>query len=363
MEIIKHFKYHYLIYFVFLFSCNDNEILSNHESSNYLIKKIKDQDFKKNKNLIGKKLEIPQLLYPELILSLKDYLVVSETQSDTLFHIIDKNNFNYIRKTGKAGIAPNELNNASILFNSEKRNQFWGYSLSTKTLAKYNAIDSISTSIEEIKPKNDEMYLASTIVPSSTHSFLSKRTSGDEKFVEFDFNGKILNTYDNWQNMLNKEDIPSNVISSLFQGKLITNDSKSHFALACLDVDVLEILDKETGKIISVRGPVHHIPEFTVDYSAGYPMCALELQDVIYKYTDAFMLEDKIYVAFSGHSFQTIDIDKEDKMSEQIFVFDLDGNPLIRYNLDHSIKHFTVDKDRIYGITYDENPGLVVFNL
>lgn len=360
---LKKFKYHYLLFFVLLFSCKDTGILSNSESSLYSIKKIEYNDFEKEKNLVGKKLKIPQLLYPELVLALNDYLVVSETQSDTLFHIIDKSNYNYIRKTGKAGIAPNELNNASILFKGDKENQFWGYSLSTKTLAKYNAIDSIVTSIEEIKPKNDEMYLASTIVPSSNQSFLSKRTSGDEKFVEFDFDGQILNTYDNWQNMLNIEEIPSNVISSLFQGKLITNESKSHFVLACLDADILEILNKETGKITSVRGPIHHVPEFTVDYSAGYAMCALDLQDVIYKYVDAFMLKDKIYVAFSGHSFQTIDIDQEDKMSEQIFVFDLQGNPLTKYNLDQSIHHFTVDEDRIYAITYDENPGLVVFEL
>jgi len=363
LVISKSLKYHYIIYFILLFSCRDNETLSYSESSSYTIKEIEYNDFENEKNLIGKKLDISQLLYPELIIALKDYLVVSETEDDTLFHIIDKSNYNYIRKTGKAGIAPMELNNASMLFKGDKENQFWGYSLSTKTLAKYNALDSTATSIEEIKPKNDEMYLASTIVPSSNQSFLSKRTSGDEKFVEFGFNGQILNTYDNWQNMLNMEEIPSNVISSLFQGKLITNASKSHFALACLDVDILEILNKETGEITSVRGPIHHVPRFTVDYSAGYPMCALDLQDVIYKYVDAFLLKDKIYVAFSGHSFQTIDIDKEDKMSEQIFVFDLDGNPLIRYNLDHSIKHFTVDEDRIYGITYDENPGLVVFDL
>lgn len=352
------------VLFLFLFAtCQDKTILSEKESELYAIKKFEFDDFQKEKTLSGNKLIIPQLQYPDLVLVLEDYLVISETKSDTFFHILNKQNFDYIRKTGKAGIAPNELKTSSTLFKTDKKNQFWGYSLSGKTLAKYNAIDTFATSIEEVKPKNNEMYLASKIVPSSTHSFLSTRNNGDEKFVEFSFDGQILNTFGSWQDMLNMNDIPSNVISSLLQGKLVANEAKTHFALVCLEADIIEILDIKTGKTISVRGPLHHVPKFTVDYGAGYAMCALDFDDVIYKYIDATIFNNKIYAGFSGHSFETIDINKEDKFVEQIFVFDLDGNPLIRYNLDHSIKHFTVDEDRIYAITYDENPGLVVFDL
>ncbi|MGJ3233720.1 BF3164 family lipoprotein [Marivirga sp.] len=352
------------VLFLFLFAtCQDKTILSEKESELYTIKKFGIDDFQNEKTLSGKKLNIPQLLYPDLVLALEDYLVISETEDDTLFHIINKSNYKHIRKTGKSGIAPNELKSASSLFKTVRKNQFWGYSLSGKTLAKYNAIDTFANSIEVIKPKNDEMYLASTLVPSAKNSFLSTRNNGDEKFVEFRFDGQILNIFGNWQDMLNMKDVPSNVISSLLQGKLVVNDAKTHFAFACLDADIIEILDKTTGKTISVRGPVHHVPKFTVDYGAGYAMCALDFDDVIYKYIDATIFNNKIYAGFSGHSFETIDINKEDKFVEQIFIFDLDGNPLIRYNLNYSIKHFTVDEDRIYAITYDENPGLVVFDL
>jgi hypothetical protein len=348
---------------IFLCSCQDSGTLSEKESEFYSIKKFEFDNFQKEESLNGKKLNIPQLLYPELVLVLEDYLVISETKSDTFFHILDKQNFDYIRKTGKTGIAPNELKSSSTLFKTDKKNQFWGYSLSGKTLAKYNAIDTIATSIEEVKPKNDEMYLASKIVPSSTNSFLSTRNNGDEKFVEFSFDGQILNTFGNWQDMLNMNDIPSNVISSLLQGKLIANEAKTHFALACLESDIIEILDTKTGKTISVRGPIHHVPKFTVDYGAGYAMCALDFDDVIYKYIDATIFDNKIYAAFSGQTFETIDINKEDKLVEQIFVFDLEGNPLTRYKLDRSIEHFSVDKNYIYAISRDENPGLVVFKL
>jgi len=344
-------------------SCKDSGTLSEKESELYSIKKFEIDDFQFEKSLKGKKLDISQILYPELVLALEDYLVISETQSDTLFHILDKENFSHVRKTGRAGIAPNELNSASFLFRTDCKNQFWGYSLSSKTLAKYNAIDTLNTSIEEVKPKNDEMYLASTIVPSSGNSFLSTRNNGDEKFVEFDFDGQILNTFGNWQDMLNLNDVPSNVISSLLQGKLVVNQAKTHFALACLDADILEILDKTTGKTISVRGPMHHVPKFTVDYSPGYPMCALDFNDVYYKYIDATVYKNKIYAAFSGHSHETVDVNKEEKMVEQIFVFDLEGNPLTRYKLDRSVKHFSVDENNIYAISRDENPGLVVFQL
>jgi hypothetical protein len=348
-----------------VFGCSEKNVMRADESELYTIKSFDMESFDSQIDLKGQKLELQELYYPDLIHVQGDYIVVSETQSDTLFHILDRNDFSYLKNIGKVGVAPGEIESCSRFFKSSKNDEFWSYSITSKVISKFNISDSSILSKTQVKPKNQEMYLASSLSLSSEASFISTRNSGDEKFVEFSFDGEILETYHSWQDMLTLKDIPSNVISALFQGNFATNSGYDHYAFACLDADIIEVLHKPTGKITSIRGPIDHLPEFDVDYGAGYAMCALRLNTVKYCYLDVAMTKDKIYGLFSGHSFEEIDINNELKMCEQVFVFDLEGNPLAHYTLDQPIFHFTVDEknQRILGITYDEDPNVVVFNL
>jgi hypothetical protein len=193
-------------------------------------------------NLKGQKLELQELYYPDLIHVQGDYIVVSETQSDTLFHILDRNDFSYLKNIGKVGVAPGEIESCSRFFKSVNADEFWSYSITSKTLSKFKVQDSSIVAQAQVKPKNQEMYFASSLALSSEASFISTRASGDEKFVEFSFDGEILSTYHSWQDMLTLKDIPSNVISSLFQGEFANNSGYDHYAFACLDADIIEVM-------------------------------------------------------------------------------------------------------------------------
>ncbi|RZS98694.1 hypothetical protein BC751_4360 [Cecembia calidifontis] len=53
--------------------------------------------------------------------------------------------------------------------------------------------------------------------------------------------------------------------------------------------DFIEILYIRKGNIASIRGPNQYIPEFEVDYSAGYPMLQLLDMERLHFYTDVVL--------------------------------------------------------------------------
>lgn len=346
-------------------SCGPKSKLSENETDTYRINEIEFSDFQINRNLNGNKLNLKKLTYPRYVVALDDYIVIAESKADTMFHILTSNDFQYVKSIGKYGVGPLEVEGSSRLFKSSKKNSFWSNYVNSKTKSEYS-IDSISIlANRQIKPVNQEMYLASQIAFSSENSFLSTRNNGDDKYVEFSFDGEILSTYERWSDMLNITNYPINVISSLFQGKLAGNKSYSHFAYACLDADIVEILDKKSNTVTSIRGPIYHLPEFEVDFSAGYPMCQLNLRTIRYSYLDVNVTDSKVYALFSGHTYKEVDVEKKAGLKNQIFVFDFEGKPIANYMLDYPIISFSIDekRNRIIAITDDEDPNVVVYRL
>lgn len=348
----------FLILYLFL-SCSVNSERTV-QSNSYTIKQLNYDDFPKQRNLLGQKLDIPQIVYPRRIMALKDYLIVTETKADTLIHALDKKNFQYIRQLGINGFGPGEIQSPWALLEDPIENSFWAQQLSNKQLSKFDLSNSSVYSISNYRQEGD-LLMAVNIVWISDSTLIGTRADGMDKFVEYDKTGVILNSYGTWEGMLERE-YPSSVISSLHQGRLITSKDRSKVLLACLDRDIVEILDKDNGKILSIRGPLNHTPKFNVDNSPGYPMIALDRNTIRYCYVGASFGEKFIYLLYSGHSYLTVDVNKN-KFCEQIFVLDFDGVVLDHFFLDTSIKEFAVDEmeRKFYGITIDSEPNVIVF--
>lgn len=140
----------------------------------------------------------------------------------------------------------------------------------------------------------------------------------------------------------------------------MASPDKSKFILAGTARDYIDVLDKASGKILSIRGPVDEIPEFEVDYSQGYPMAAV-LSDRV-SYFSSFAGKSLIYALYIGKDYKYIsDSDKLNRM----FVFDYQGNIVNHYALDYPLTGFTVNEERgiIYGLTIGQEPNVVAFNL
>jgi len=140
----------------------------------------------------------------------------------------------------------------------------------------------------------------------------------------------------------------------------MSSPDKNKFILAGTGRDFIDVLDKVSGKILSIRGPVDEIPSFEVDYSLGYPMAAV-LSDRV-SYFGSFAGENLIYALYIGKDYKFI---SDFNNLNRIFVFDYQGNILNHYALDYPLVNFTVDEENgiIYGITIDQDPNVVAFQI
>jgi len=204
------------------------------------------------------------------------------------------------------------------------------------------------------------MHYVWKITWASDTSLMVSMVDGNDKYLEVSLQGDTLNTFGTWDNMMDRQDIPYNVISSIHQGEIIASPDKSKFIVAGRIRDYIDVLDKVSGRILSIRGPVDVIPEFEVDYSQGYPMAAV-LSDRV-SYFGSFAGGNLIYALYIGKDYKFI---SDFNNLNRIFVFDYKGNIVNQYTLDYPLTSFTVDEENgiIYGLTIDQNPNVVAFKI
>jgi hypothetical protein len=183
---------------------------------------------------------------------------------------------------------------------------------------------------------------------------------GNDKYFQISLQGDTLATYGTWDSMMERKDIPYNVTSSIHQGSIKASPDKSKFIIAGRVRDYIDVLDKGSGEILSIRGPLDEIPEFEVDYSQGYPMAAI-LSDRV-SYFGSFAGESLIYALYIGKGYKWI---SDTDNLNRIFVFDYQGNIVNNYALDYPLINFTVDEKNgiIYGVSIDQDPNVVAFKI
>lgn len=310
--------------------------------------------------LKGKKYNFTEFLDPKRILCVGDFLVVSEKSNGDLLHILDIKSEKYIRSTGKNGFGPGEATYVAKLEQAFEKESFWSYDLEQKVFSKYYIKDSTSKLAETQLRLGEVMHYVWKITWASDTSLMVSMVDGNDKYLEVSLQGDTLNTFGTWDNMMDRQDIPYNVISSIHQGEIIASPDKSKFIVAGRIRDYIDVLDKVSGRILSIRGPVDVIPEFEVDYSQGYPMAAV-LSDRV-SYFGSFAGGNLIYALYIGKDYKFI---SDFNNLNRIFVFDYKGNIVNQYTLDYPLASFTVDEENgiIYGLTIDQNPNVVAFKI
>lgn len=351
----------WLVSVSFLSSCSTKK-----PPDNYFIKEFKNEDVPLKRTLNGKKMNISGLIFPRRILNLKDHLIVSEHKTvDTLIHIIDKRNGQIVRSVGILGFGPGEIDMPWGLYPvGSDGKEFYALSLMQKKLDIFH-IDTQSAYSTKTFEFNEIMPLGKDFLISSDSTIMSVLVDGNDKFVEFDFEGKVIQRYGTWDHMLDDRNLPESIISAIHQGMFNVQMSRNYYSLACIDVDRIELLNKEKQTITSIRGPIHHIPKFTVDHSSGFSKPFVDIKTIKYCYTNTVFGENQIYALFSGSSAYEVNKATNGKFNNDIYVFDLDGNIKEHYQLDYTIANLAVDEKerKFYGITFNEDPAdIIVFD-
>ena len=331
----------------------------------YIIKEFNQEDIPLDRTLTGKKMNVEGLIYPKRLLNLKNHLIVSKKKTDTLVRIIDKRNGQIIRSVGIPGFGPGEIDDIpwGLYPVNNDGKEFLVLSLMQKKLDKFH-IDTLSGYSTETYKFSEIMLLGKDFLFSSDSTFMSVLVDGNDKFVEFDIEGKVIQRYGRWDHMLDDQHLPPSVVAAIHQGMFNVDLNRNYYSLACIGVDRIELLNKKEQSITSIRGPIYHIPKFTVDHSSGFSKPFVDIKTIKYCYTNVVFGENRIYALFSGSSAYEVNKAPDGKYNNDIYVFDLDGNVKEHYHLDYTIAFLAVDEKerKFYGVTFNEDPAdIIVF--
>jgi hypothetical protein len=344
-----------------LISCDSGKIGYD---ENYEIKSFTRRDISNSKLLLGQKLQFEEIVFPRFLTVFDNYIIVTERDANHFIHLIELrgNKQTYIRSLGVKGDGPGEIRGVSFIDAGFGDGTFWTYMLNNMLFSNFVLNDTSIYAINQLR-LDIKNYLSVGVAWTADSTIMVVKGNDHEKFVEMDLDGTTINTFGSWTGMI-EGDYPDNIIPALYSGRFLSSPDKQTFGLFCSRTDVIEILNRNKKKIISIRGPENHMPDFEVDYSSGYPMYYtpnhLESRP---QYFDGHFTDKYIYALYSGRT--RAEIDQKNIMCDEVFVFDYGGNLLKHYKLDHSLLTFAIDEkhNKMYGGTYDANPGIVVFDL
>ena len=351
-----------MIILVCITSCSpDSEYLD----SNLVIRHFNKGDFEHKINLKGKKKTGNDLLVPRRIKILNEQtLLVVEKKADTLIHVLNRMDYSCVKHIGISGPGPNEIEYPyKFLSKGFDSNEFWYLGMGReKVLSKFDVSSSTVYPESQIQLR-DSLFLMMDFDFSSDTSILGTYADGMTKYYEYSLNNRKLNVWGSWEGMVDY-DWPPNVISSLFNGAVTANKSKTKFVLASTKIDYLEIFDKTQGTSIGLRGPINEFPNVTVDHSMSYPMLMELGYDNKHGYSNAVVGNEYIYALYSGYTRYEVDVIKK-KAFDKLLIFTLSGDPIKYVHLDQQLVDFDIDEenDLVYGLTYDGNPNVIVYKL
>ncbi|RZS94779.1 TolB-like protein [Cecembia calidifontis] len=324
--------------------------------------------------LKGEKLDfgLEFALNPKEILLKDQNLIVAEGKSlqNEKVHLLDLRGQKYRRSVGKDGLGPGEITIGYPLLDSGEPDIFWVYDTQQFKFSAFSIKDTSSLAIRQFKGLDIPLYITS-VDWGPNNTLLVNLVDGWVKYFQLNTDGDTIRYFGSWENMLDgrelpqgvkREDLQPNLLASLHQGKIKSNPSKTRFVKAGTHVDFIDIIDIENEEVITVYGPIDELPEFRVSMNQGFQMPAFDLSKLTLKYLDIYAGDKSFFALYSGKSFREI---SEDSNLNRLFEFDYDGKVLNHYQLDFPLIGFTVDEinRKIYGISTDMDPGIVLFDL
>ena len=117
-----------------------------------------------------------------------------------------------------------------------------------------------------------------------------------------------------------------------------------------------------TKKFTVIDGPDTKLPKFDIVGPTNNSQLIFDSMNP-YRYRDVSITNNYIYALYGGVG------EKEFKetgiLARKIFVFTLEGKPIVTLNLDRSVRAISVDETvgKIFGVTTDKDPNIADFDI
>lgn len=310
-------------------------------------KNLNYEDFPQTKELKAKEilLDTAVFRYPFRIRIQKDMAVVLDLHgTDHFFQVFRYPEFNYIASFGECGDSPKDMLSAeNIRWNGQS---LWALDANKSELTRFVFFESGDSLLRDEAVSLDKKILrALDFVQYDDSTFIIPDYSGDNRFCMVSRKGELLRKFGSIPTA--NEDALAHSRPALAQAwrSFIDYNPQNGILAATTQLgEVLEIYNlKDTTHIVRI-GPYGE-PEFKVSKGYGIPVGIMGFSDI--KVTDK-----AIYAVFHGRTFKELSRQpkgKEVDGGQYIYVFSLQGEPLMKYVLDRYI----------YGISVDEERGII----
>lgn len=276
---------------------------------------------------------------------------------DNYFHAYSMPGFQHIASFGKRGEAPDEMLSGEN-FRFVSRDSIWSLDANRRQLIRWGfneqgdsilRKETITLDKDILRPLDFAMYNDST--------FIIPDYSGEYRFCWVDAHGHTINR----TGKIPVED--SNAAKSLpalaqaWRSFIDYNPHNGVLAAATQLGEVLEIYNLKDSTHTVIEGP-NSEPQYAI--SGGYA-----IPDGIMGFTDIHVTDQYIYAVFQGKTFKEISNNQGQFTDggEYIYIFNLKGEPIKKYDLDHNIYAIQVDEanNRIMALDVNYDQPVLTF--
>lgn len=332
----------YYVYIVLLIG----SLVSCSESSRHF---PRYEDFPDEKALNAQVIHLDTALfrYPFRI-AVKDgiAIIMDLHNADCFFHAFSYPEWKYMTSFGKRGEGPEEMSSADC-FRFISTDSIWTLDANRMRTTRWKIEQNMHkiTSVETVD-MDKRLVRALDFYPMES-GFLVTDYLGEYRQKWTDQQGKWINSTNEIPTRKYNEKISRPILAQAWRSFIDYNPQKKISAMATQLGEVLEIYNFKDSVQFIIYGP-HGEPEFQSTPSDAIPIGIMGFSDI--QITDNY-----IYTVFHGKTFKEIEQAlKQGKKTEDggyyIYVFDLAGNLVRKYILDHAI----------YGIYVNEDTGTIL---
>ncbi|TDK50091.1 BF3164 family lipoprotein [Algoriphagus formosus] len=317
-------------------------------------------DFEVKKQLTGEKFVYDSILNPRRILLKRTNLIVSNSGSRFLLHVIDPSSMKYQTGKGLIGNGPGEITvGIWELDGGLDDDSFWAYDLSGKRFYEFNLLSDSKLASRTIK-QNEAWFFGHSMHWKSRNEIISYLIRSSDEFGVFDTLGNRTELIRPWSFEEEVDEQMGYVLAGLYQGPIDYHSKSKILGHAAIKFEYFELINLEDKNILEFYGPNKSQLNYELETQDG-EVNAFITEETIKGYSDIFIGEESVFLAYIG---KTNHEERElGETTNMIFEFDLNGNPKSLFETDIAVRYLTVSEtDRIiYGISNDENPGIVIF--
>lgn len=311
-------------------------------------------DFSQTRELKGTVIPLDTALfrYPFRIRIQGDKAVVMDLHGTDYFcHAFSYPEFHYISSFGKRGESPDEqISVENIRWYGES---LWSLDANKSELTRFGCdLSGDSLFRQEAVNLDKDILRALDFVMVDDSTFIIPDYSGDNRFCRVNRQGGLL--YKMGAILSSNEDAMKHARPALAQAwrSFIDYNPRNGVLAAVTQLgEVLEVFNLKDSTHVVRIGP-HGEPEFKLSEGYGIPTGIMGFSDV--QVTDS-----AIYAVFHGRSFKEIAQNARKSIQvdggQYIYVFNLKGEPLCKYVLDHCIYGISVNEQKETILATDVN--------